>query len=169
MIHPANNKVLALSVIAGQSLTQGELLKFYVASGSLLMLGAPALAVGDFLFGPFLAYNVPLDSMVVEFKGRPESTDFSLNTDAGIGGGINSIASGTEIVALGGAGIALIRIDKNAIDGTPSTMPNAATVLSAANATSLLATAGNISVNAGLVVQNDIATVVVLLGAGKGQ
>ncbi len=84
MIHPANNKVLALSVIAGQSLTQGELLKFYVASGSL-------------------------------------------------------------------------------------TMPNAASVLNAANATSLLATAGNISVNAGLVVQNDIATVVVLLGAGKGQ
>ena len=169
MIHPANNKVLALSVIAGQALTQGELLKFYVASGSLLMLAAPALAAADFLFGPFLAYNVPLDSMVVEFKGKPESTDFTLNTDAGIGGGINSISSGTEIVALGGPGIALIRIDKNALDGTPSTMPNAAQVLTVQNSNSLLSTAGNVSVNAGLVVQNDIATVVVLLGAGKGQ
>src|SRR5437660_10747831 len=169
MIHPANNKVVALSVIAGQALTQGELLKFYVASGSLLMLGAPALAAADFLFGPYLAYNVLLDSMVVEFKGKPESTDFTLNPDAGSGGGIIAIASGTEIVALGGGGVALVLIDKNAIAGTPSTMPNAAVVLKADNATSLFDPAGNISVNAGLVVQNDIATVVVLLGYGKGQ
>jgi hypothetical protein len=107
--------------------------------------------------------------MVVEFKGKPESTDFTLNPDAGIGGGINAIASGTEIVALGGGGVALVRIDKNAIAGTPSTMPNAAVVLKADNATSLFDPAGNITVNAGLVVQNDIATVVVLLGYGKGQ
>jgi hypothetical protein len=167
MIHPANNKVVALSVVAGAAMTQGQLLKFYVASGYGQMLAAPAIATGDYNslnFGVFMAYNIPLDSMVVEFKGRPESTDFTLNADAGIGGGINSIASGTEIVALGGGGIAMVRLDKNALDGTPSTMPNAAVILQPKTTSSLLSTSGDISLNAGLVVQNDIATVVVLLG-----
>lgn len=171
MMHPANDKILALSVTAGAALQQGTVLKFAaMPDGSGRLQAFPSTSASDqptASFGIFLAYFIAPDSQVTEFLGKPESTDFSLNTGTGIGGGINTIASGTECVALGGGGIALVRLDVNALSKSGSAytgaLPAVATVLTYHATTSLLDPSGNVAVNSALVVQNDVATIVALL------
>ena len=173
MIHPANDKIIALSVTAGGTLKQGSVLKFAAmpdGSGRLQAFASTSSSDQPVAnFGIYLAYFIPSDSQVTDFKGLPESTDFTSNSDTGIGGGTLAIASGTECVALGGSKVALVRLDKNSLSTggtTPftGTLPAPATVLKYDGTSGLLDPTGSVSVNAGLVVQNDIATIVVLLG-----
>lgn len=170
MLNPASEKVVALSVTAGGALQQGSVLRFAaMPDGSGRLQAFKTTSSSDFNFGTFLAYFISPDSQDVEFVGRPESTDFTVNTGTGIGGGIQNIASGTEFVALGGSRIALVRVDKNALSNSSTTpfvgsLPAPATILKADATSGLLDPNGSISVNAGLVVENDVATIVVLLG-----
>lgn len=166
MIHPASDKILALSVVAGEPLVQGNVLRFIDnGDGRMKALGANAAANVD--FGVFLAYQVPPDSEDVTFQGAPESTTFTLNTDTGVGGGTHDIASGSELVALGGSKTALIRMDRFSMSGTPADLTAFAPgdVLDVESSDSRLHTsAGDLNVNGGLVVQHDTVTMVVLLG-----
>lgn len=167
MLHPANTKVVALSVSAGEALQQGSVLRFTAmpdGSGRLQAFKA-ASGTAAFSFGTFVAYYITPDSEDVEYKGAPESATFTLNTDTGVGGGINTIASGVEFVALGGSKTALIRMDKYSLSGTPGSLPSPSTVLKYNSSTGLLS-AGTFDtdLNCGLVVQNDVSTCVVLLG-----
>lgn len=170
MINPASDKRVALSVVAGMPLTQGCVLKFVPllpddGSGRLMVIKATATA--DYtVYGTFLAYFITPDSQDIEFTGKPESTDFTLNTGTGIGGGINNIPSGAEMVALGGRN-ALLRLDKNAVHGTPVSFASypASTTLGASSSSGLLSlvASGDLSSVAAVVVENDGATIVVML------
>ena len=167
MLHPAQSKVVALSVSAGEALQQGSVLRFTAMPDGSGRLQAFKAASGSaaFNFGTFVAYYITPDSEDVEYVGAPESATFTLNTDTGVGGGINTIASGVEFVALGGSKTALIRFDKYSLHGTPATLPAPSTVLRYNSTSGLLSDgAFDTEVNAGLVVQNDIASCVVLLG-----
>lgn len=170
MIHPAGDKRVALNVVAGGALTQGCVLRFAPLTpddGTGRMMAFKASATGDVTkFGTFLAYFVTADSQDIEFTGKPESTDFTLNAGTGIGGGVNAIASGSELVALGGRG-ALIRLDKNALDGPPANLAAylPSQILKVKAASGLLDTqaGGDLAVDAALIVENDGPTIVVML------
>lgn len=170
MIHPAGDKRVALSVVAGMPLTQGCVLKFVPLlpdDGSGRMMVIKATATSDYtVWGTFLAYYISPDSQDTEFSGRPESTDFTLNTSTGIGGGVNNIPSGAEMVALGGRN-SLIRLDKNAVNGTPVSFGSypASTVLGASSSSGLLSlvASGDLSSTAAVVVENDGVSLVVML------
>lgn len=171
MLAIANNKIVALSVSAGQALKQGSVLQFAaMPDGSGRLQAFQIVNSGNWNFGTFLAYWISPDSQDVEFIGQPESTTFTENTATGISGGTLNIASGTEFVALGGSHVALVRMDGNHLANAGSTpvaigsLPAPATVLKIDGTSGFLDPNGTIPVNAGLVVQNDIATVVVLLG-----
>lgn len=170
MIHPASDKRIALNVVAGGALQQGSVLKFAALTpddGTGRLMAFKATAAADVSnFGCFLAYYITPDSQDIEYVGKPESADFTLNTGTGISGGVNTIASGTEFVALGGRG-ALIRLDKNALHGTPSTLTAypASTILEVNSTSGLLDTvaSGDINVSAAQVIANDGVTLVVML------
>jgi hypothetical protein len=165
MLTPASDKVLAFNVSAGEALQQGTVLRFVPLPEDSGRLQAFKVASGtaDFDFGTFLAYWIPSDSQDIELVGAPQSSTFTLNTGTGIGGGTNVIASGTEFVALGGSKSALVRLDKHSYHGSPATLPQATTKLKVNNTSKLLDASGDITVNAGYVVQNDGPTIVVLL------
>lgn len=170
MIHPAGDKRVALSVVAGMPLTQGCVLKFVPllpddGSGRLMVIKANATT--DYtVYGTFLAYYVTPDSQDTEFTGKPQSTDFTLNTGTGIGGGMNNIPSGSEMVALGGRN-SLIRLDRNALNGPPTNLaPYVASTVLEVNSTSGLldsVVSGDLNATAAVVVENDGATLVVML------
>ena len=166
MIHPASDKFVALTVIAGEAMEQGSVLKFTESpDGRLQAFIATATAdVSD--LGTFLAYYITPDSEDVTYIGAPESTTFTLSTDTGVGGGTQVIASGIECVALAGAGVALIRMDRYSVYNNPSDLT------SYTHGTKLkLHTDGNICLDAdddldvvtAMVVQNDGQSIVVLL------
>src|SRR5258706_15873210 len=125
MIHPAGDKRVALNCVAGNAMQQGTVLRFTSVTpddGSGRLEAFKASATADYTaLGTFLAYYITPDSQDIEFTGKPESTDFTLNSATGIGAGVNTIPSGSELVALGGRN-ALIRLDKNAIHNTPSNL-----------------------------------------------
>lgn len=170
MIHPAGDKRVALSVVAGMPLTQGCVLKFVPllpddGSGRLMVIKANTTS--DYtVYGTFLAYYITPDSQDIEFKGKPESTDFTLNTDTGIGAGVNVIPSGAELVALGGRN-SLIRLDRNALNGPPANLlPYVASTVLEVNSTSGLldsVVSGDLNSTAAVVVENDGVTLVVML------
>ena len=170
MIHPAGDKRLALSVVAGQALQQGSVIKLAPITpddGSFRLMATKVTATADYTAaGTFLAYYISPDSQDIEFSGKPESTDFTLNTGTGISGGTNSIPSGAEMVAMGGRN-ALIRVDKNSINGTPSSLAGYTvwSPLEVASASGLLDTvvSGDLNATAAYVVQNDGGSIVVML------
>jgi hypothetical protein len=168
MIHPASDKFLALSVVAGEALEQGSVLRFTnLNDGTGRMQAFIATATTDVsVFGTFLAYYISPDSEDVEFVGAPQSTTFTLNTDTGVGGGTHTIASGTECVALGGSKVTLIRMDKNSLYDTPATLvsytPGVNLKLNT-NGRICLDANDDIDVVTAKVVQNDGASIVVLL------
>lgn len=165
MISPASDKVVALSALAAEALEQGSVLRF-VDNGDGRVSAFRANATTDFTeFGTFLAYFITPDSEDVEFKGAPESVDFNLNTDTGVGGGTQTIASGSEFAALGGR--ALIRLDRFSVHNDPADLTafTPGLNLEADSTTGMLALAadGDLNANAAKVVANDGATIVVLL------
>lgn len=170
MIHPAGDKRVALNVVAGAALQQGSVLKLAALTpddGTGRLMALKVTATADYTaFGTFLAYYVTPDSQDIEFIGKPESTDFTLNTGVGIGGGLNVIASGTEFVALGGRH-QMIRLDKNALHGTPSSLAayTASSALEVNSTSGLLDTvaSGDLNATAAIVVQNDVNSLVVML------
>lgn len=170
MIHPAGDKRVALNCLAGNQMQQGTVLRFTPVTpddGSGRLMAFKATATADFTaYGTFLAYYITPDSQDVEFKGKPESTDFTLNADTGVGAGTNVIPSGAEMVALGGRN-ALIRLDKNALTGTPSSLAAypASTLLEVNASSGLLDTVagGDLNATAAVVVQNDGVSLVVML------
>lgn len=170
MIHPAGDKRVALNVVAGGALQQGSVLRFTPITpddGTGRLMAFKATATGDYTtFGTFLAYYITPDSQDIEFVGKPESTDFTLNAGTGISGGVNVIASGSEMVALGGRN-ALIRLDKYALTGTPASLAAypASTLLEVNAAAGLLDTVagGDLNATAAMVVENDGVTLVVML------
>ncbi len=166
MILPASDKFLAIPVVAQEDLTQGQILKLSNYDGTR-MKAAKIDATGDVAMGTFLAYYISPDSEDVEYTGKPESTDFTLNTDTGVGGGTNSIPSGTEFVALGGSKVALVRVDKNALYNTPSSLTSytPGTILKAESTSGRLALDADddIDVTCAMVTENDGSSIVVLL------
>ena len=165
MIHPASDKILALPVVMQEAVVQGTPLKL-TDNGDGRLRGQAAAATADVAFGTFLAYYISPDSQDIEYVGAMESTTFNLNTGTGISGGTHTIPSGAEAVALGGSKIALIRMDKNSLYGTPSALTSyaPATILKIHSDGYLcLDDDDDIDVSAALVVQNDGASIVVLL------
>lgn len=170
MIHPAGDKRVALNVVAGMPLVQGNVLKFVPLlpdDGSGRLMAIKASATADYTaLGTFLAYYITPDSQDIEFTGKPESTDFTLNAATGIGSGVNVIPSGSELVALGGRN-ALIRLDRNAIHNAPSNLASfvASTLLGVSSSSGLFNTvaSGDLASTAGMVVENDGVTLVVML------
>jgi len=168
MIHPASDKFLAFPVVAGEAMEQGSVLRFTnLNDGTGRMQAFKATAAGDVTaFGTFMAYYISPDSQDIEFVGAPESTTFTLNTATGISGGTHTIASGTEIAALGGSKVTLIRMDKNSLYDTPASLasytPGLALKLHSSGRLALDAD-DDIDVVTAKVVENDGATIVVLL------
>ena len=165
MIHPASDKVNALSIVCQEAMVQGTPVAL-ADNGDGRLRATIAAAAGDFTFGTMLAYFITPDSEDVEFTGEPQSTNFNLNTDVGVGGGTQVIASGTECVALGGAGVALVRMDRHSVYNTPANLTafTPGTILKA-HTDGLLALDADddIDVEAAKVVANDGVTIVVLL------
>ena len=168
MVHPASDKVNALSVVAAEAMEQGSLVKFVANGSGGVMSAFKVTATADLdNFGAYMAYHITPDSEDVEFTGNPESTTFTLNTDTGVGGGTQTIASGSEMVALGGAPIALVRVDLNSLYNTARTISSfpVATKLKIEATNAFLALDADDDINrvAGLVVANDGVTIVVQL------
>lgn len=168
MILPANEKVIALPVVAGGALVQGSVLRFVnLNDGTGRLQAFTATAAADVSgFGTHLAYWVSPDSQDIEFIGPPESTTFNLNTSTGIGGGVHNIASGAELVAIGGGTAALVRLDKNSLFGAPASLAayTPSTILKVHSTGYLcLDSQDDIDVEAARVVQNDGNTIVVQL------
>jgi hypothetical protein len=166
MIHPAGDKVLALPIVVAEAMVQGTPVKFTDNGDGRLRAWKATAAADISSFGTFLAYYITPDSEDVEFVGAPQSTTFTLNTDTGVGGGTHTIPSGTECVALGGSKTALIRMDNNSLYDTPANLTSytPGTILKVHSDGYLALDADDdIDVTAAKVVQNDTATIVVLL------
>jgi len=168
MIHPASDKYLAFSVVAGEAMEQGSVLRFTdLNDGTGRMQAFIANATADVSeFGTFMAYYISPDSQDTEFTGAPQSTTFTLNTDTGISGGTHTIASGTEIAAIGGAKVALVRMDRNSLYLTPTTLVSYTPGLNLKLHTSgriCLDANDDLDVLTAKVIENDGATIVVLL------
>jgi hypothetical protein len=166
MIHPANDKVVALSAVAGEALFQGAVLKLIPGGdGRLTVLKAAATA--DYTaMGTFLAYYISPDSQDTDFTGGPETATFTLNTGTGIGGGMHNIPSGADMVALGGSKTALVRIDGNSLYGTPASLAAyTAGLLIEAHTTGYLALVADsdLAATAARVIANDGKSIVVQL------
>jgi hypothetical protein len=166
MIHPASDKYVALTVKAGEALEQGSVVRFTEApDGTLQIFKANATAdVSN--FGTFLAYYITADSQDVEYVGAVETTTFTLNTDTGVGGGMQVIPSGSECAALGGSGVALIRMDRYSLYNDPSDLTSytVGTVLKVHSDGFLALDADDdLNVVSALVVQNEGQSIVVLL------
>lgn len=166
MIHPASDKFVALSVTVGEAMEQGTVLKFTESPGGRLQafIATATADVSD--FGTFMAYYITPDSEDVEFVGAYQTTDFALNTDTGVGGGTQVIASGVECVALGGSGVQLIRLDRYSVYNDPADL----TVYTHGLKCKLHSTGNichddddDIDVVTAMVVQNDGQSIVVLL------
>lgn len=170
MIHPAGDKRVALNVVAGGALQQGSVLKLAPLTpddGTGRLMALKVTATADYTaYGTFLAYFITGDSQDIEFSGKPESTDFTLNAGTGISGGVNTIPSGSEMVALGGRN-ALIRIDKNALNGAPASLAvyTASSLLEVNSTSGLLDTvaSGDLNATAAVVIENDGNSLVVML------
>jgi hypothetical protein len=166
MIHPAGDKVIALSIVAHEALFQGALVRFIDNGDGRLGAFKVAATTDISNFGAYMAYWISPDSEDVEYVGAPQSTTFTLNTDTGVGGGTHTIASGTECVALGGSKVALIRIDANSLYGTPSDLTSytpGLVVKAHTDGYLALDADDDLNVASALVVQNDTASIVVLL------
>lgn len=163
MIHPVGDKILALPIVVQEDMVQGTPVRF-LDNGDGRLRAAKVTAAGDVSgFGCFLAYWISDDSQDVEFTGAPESTTFTLNTGAD---GTHNIDSGTECVALGGSKVALVRIDKNSLYNTPANLTSytpSTTLKVHSDGYLCLDADDDIDVSAAKVVQNDTATIVVLL------
>lgn len=165
MVHPASDKVLALSIVCHGAMEQGTPVKLS-DNGDGRLRADKATATGDFAFGTFLAYWVSPDSADVDFVGAPGTTSFALNTDTGVGGGTHTIASGTEAIALGGSKIALIRMDKNSLYNTPASLASyvpGTTLKYHSSGRLCLDADDDVDIATAKVVQNDGASIVVLL------
>ncbi len=166
MIHPASDKVVALSCVATEAMEQGSLVVFAdLGDGTGRLKATKVAAAGDLTNGAFFAYFITPDSEDVEFTGAPETTTFTLNTDTGVGGGTQTIASGSEMVALGGAVVALLRLDVNSVFESALTSYTGGVALKVESTDSFVALDANDDIDSivAMVVANDGQAVVILV------
>jgi len=166
MIHPASDKLVALSCVATEAMKQGSLVFFGdLGDGTGRLKATKLTAAGDLTpAGAYFAYFITPDSEDVEFTGAPESTTFDLNTDTGVGGGTQDIVSGSDMVALGGKN-ALLRVDVNSVFETALTGYTSSTSLKVESTDAFMALDANDDIDSvvAMVVANDGVTVVVLI------
>ena len=165
MIHPASDKLVALSCVATEAMEQGSLvLMADLGDGTGRLKATKITATGDLDGGAYFAYFITPDSEDVEFTGAPESTTFTLNTDTGVGGGTQTIPSGSEMVGLGGRN-ALLRLDVNSVFETVLTAHPGGSLLKVEATDSFLALDANDDIDrvVAMVVANDGQSVVVVL------
>ncbi len=166
MIHPASDKVVALTCVATEAMKQGSLVVFAdLGDGTGRLKATKVAATGDLTNGAFFAYFITPDSEDVEFTGAPASTTFTVNTDTGVGGGTLNILSGAQMVALGGGGSALLRVDVNSVFETVLTGYTGGVSLKVESTDSFMALDANDDIDSvvAMVVANDGVTVVVLV------
>ena len=165
MIHPASDKLVALSCVATEAMEQGSLVVMAdLADGTGRLKATKVAATGDLDGGTYFAYFITPDSEDVEFIGAPETTTFTLSTDTGVGGGLQTIASGSEMVGLGGKN-ALLRLDVNSVFESVLTGYTGGTLLKVESTDGFLALDANddIDLNVAMVVANDGVTTVVIV------
>lgn len=165
MIHPASDKLVALTCVATEAMEQGSLVVMAdLGDGTGRLKATKVATTGDLDGGTYFAYFITPDSEDVEFIGAPETTTFTLNTDTGVGGGLQTIASGSEMVGLGGKN-ALLRLDVNSVFESVLTSHTGGTLLKVEATDGFLALDANddIDQNVAMVIANDGITVVVLV------
>ncbi len=166
MIHPASDKLVALTCVAEEAMVQGSILVLSdLGDGTGRLRATKATSTGQISSGgAYFAYFVTPDSEDVEFIGAPETTTFTVSTDTGVGGGTQTIPSGSEMVALGGKN-ALLRLDVNSVYESVLTSHTGGVLLKVESTDSFLALDANDDIDqvVAMVVANDGATVVVLV------
>ena len=171
MISPASDKFVALSVYARENLEQGSVVQFMQTPAGKLAAYAVDSGSESVItnFGTFMAYYITPDSEDVTYVGAPQTTAFALNTDTGVGGGTQVISSGVECVALGGSGVALVRMDGFSLYDNPTDLASytPGTFLklktTGTEAHLCLDADKNVDIVTAMVVQNDGNSIVVLL------
>jgi len=160
-----------IDCLAGEALEVGNVIKlaYFESTDKLPMRAMKATAAADIedITGPLLAHWINERSTAVDFSGGTDGLTFTIagNTDLDSN---HYIPSGTRMLAVGGKGVAEVRLFPSSLDTEyASTLPDPGTVLKFSSDESKLCSSGNgsaVDKEVALVLENDGVSVAVILG-----
>ena len=157
-----------IDCVAGQALEQGNVLKLE-DHGDVLVRAVKATASADVndIMGPLLAHWINERSTATAFSGGADGFTFT-TTGAGDEDSIHFIPSGSRMLALGGKGVAEVRLFEDSLDTEfTGNLPAIGTTLDFSTDESKLCSTGNGSAagkSVAFVLENDGVSVSVILG-----
>lgn len=169
MIELRNKQYMTvIDCIAGAALEQGQVITL-ADHGDVLLRALPATSGGhvNAVTGPLLAHWISDRSTAVGFE--LDDDGYTLNVvGAADEDSTHYIPSGTRMLAIGGKGVAEVRLFKSSLDSEfASTLPAIGTTLEFSADESKLCSQGNgqgQNVNVAFVLENDGVSIAVLLG-----
>lgn len=157
-----------IDCIAGADLEQGNVIKL-ADHGDIFVRALKATAGSDVnaVLGPLLAHWINERSTSVAFSGGTNGYTFNV-TGSSDEDSIHYIPSGSRMLAIGGKGVAEVRLFKSSLDTEfASTLPAIGTTLQFSTDESKLCSSGNgaaSSKDVAFVLENDGVSIAVLLG-----
>lgn len=172
MIELRNRQYMTiLDCVASGQIQVGQVLRLQANTGStgLGLMASVATASGhvNAIIGPMIAHWINDRSTATQFTGTGDGITFT-NTAASDEDALEFIPSGTNMLAIGGRGVAEVRFFKSSLDTEfASTLPLMGQTLDFSTDESKLSSTGNgqaAGVDVGFVVEVDSVSVAVLLG-----
>lgn len=169
MIELRNKQYMTIiDCIAGAALEQGQVITL-ADHGDVMLRALAATSSGDVsaITGPLLAHWISDRSTAVGFE--LDDDGYTLNVvGATDDDATHYIPSGTRMLAVGGKGVAEVRLFKSSLDAEfATTLPAIGTTLEFASDTSKLCSQGHghgTNLNVAYVLENDGVSIAVLLG-----
>lgn len=157
-----------IDCIAGADLEQGNVIKL-ADHGDVLIRALKATAGADVnsVLGPLLAHWINARSTAVSYSGGANGYEFNVagSSDAD---SIHYIPSGSRMLAVGGKGVAEVRLFKESLDTEfATTLPAVGSTLQFSTDESKLCSSGNAqasSKDVAFVLETDGVSIAVLLG-----
>ena len=172
MIELRNRQYMTIiDCLAGEAMEVGNVLKlgYYSATDKLPLRAMKATAAADILdvTGPLLAHWINERSTAVDFSGGEDGLTFPLAGSTDLDA-THYIPSGSRMLAVGGKGVAEVRLFASSLDSEyATTLPDPGTVLEFSSDESKLCSAGNAQSETrtcALVLENDGVSIAVILG-----
>lgn len=157
-----------IDVVAGEDLEQGNVIAL-ADHGDVFLRAFKASSSGDVndVLGPLLAHWVNERSTSVSYSGGADGYTFNV-AGANDADSIHYIPSGSRMLAIGGKGVAEVRLFRESLDTEfASSLPAPGTTLQFSTDEAKMCSAGNGSASSkdvAFVLENDGVSIAVLLG-----
>lgn len=170
MIELRNKQYMTvIDCVANEALEVGTLVQLTLNSGEDRPLASKLTAAGDMstVLGPMLAHWINDRSTAVTFSGGEDGLSFPLAGASDLDA-LHYIPSGASMVAVGGKGVAEVRLFNASLDSEyAATLPAVGTTLEFSTDESKLCSQGNAqgaNIDVAFVIENDGVSVAVVLG-----